>query len=191
MWKRSVVLKIIFNREAPPHIDIIDSLESDSADWDRISAGFSYVFGIIGWLAYIDQRRATKENADVIEWFRKHKTQEVTEEQLAELSLQLKRMEKQTREDIPRIARQAVLKEPSERIKTVLSESFSQYQAIENELGATCVGSLDSALETAIADRMLPSYIKKQNGSAISNASWSLAARLRCPAFCCRPSSPS
>ena len=67
---------------------------------------------------------------------------EVSEKALAELSEQLKRMEKQTKEEIPKLARKAVLQEKAERLNNMLSETYLQWKSTQDEI----VGLPTSAL---------------------------------------------
>jgi hypothetical protein len=128
----------------------------------NIAEGLGIIFGLVGLIAFLDQKRSAREQADVMSYVKRNMTKEVTEETIAALSGQLRQMEKQTKEELPKLARIAVLNEQEDRLKTALSEMYLQWKAIQVEIANVKTVTLDAEIESAIADRMLPAYIRKQ-----------------------------
>jgi len=122
--------------------------------FDNIAGAIGILAAIVAVIAYLDQRRTNKENASVIALAEKYMNKEGAEQTIAQISEQLQEM--------PRLARRAVLQEQSERLKLALSETYLEWKKIEEELSATSTGQLEPDLERAITDRLLPAYKKKQ-----------------------------
>src|SRR5215469_10382129 len=88
--------------------------------FDNVAGALGILFGLITLIAYLDQKRSARQQADVMAYVKRNMTKEVTEETIAALSTQLKLMQKQTKEELPKLARIAVLNEQADRIKTAM-----------------------------------------------------------------------
>src|ERR1043165_9629762 len=111
--------------QPPPSQEVAQTKREVKAfrpSFDNVAGAVGILFGIVGIVAYLEQRRSERAQQDVIKFVQRHLDKSITEETLAKLSDQLKLMRQQTDEEIPKLARRAVLQEQAERLKTVIAE---------------------------------------------------------------------
>src|SRR4051794_32863338 len=125
-------------------------------DWTAL-AGFA--FGIISIIAYIDQRRSAKGQADIIEFVKRNVDKDISDETIKQLQAQREAMERQVNEHVPALARAAVLKEQAEAHASAVSQHYLEWTRIQRELQESpSGGNLDPAVEKIIIDRLVPKY---------------------------------
>jgi hypothetical protein len=103
-----------------------------------------------------------KEQKPLIDIVKRNMKKDVTEETLQELTNELKAMQEQTTKVIPQLARRAALEEQAEGLKTIIGRTYTELTTVEGELGSGGSMGLHPELEKAIADRILPSYLRHQ-----------------------------
>src|SRR5262245_12128298 len=125
--------------------------------WQDWATALGVVFGLIGFIAYWEQRRASRQQETLVEFARRHVNREISEETLKKLTEQRLALEYQITQRIPQLARLAVLREQAERHAKAAAEHFVEWQQITSELGEqTAVPGLDPALERTLVDRLVP-----------------------------------
>lgn len=139
-------------------IDLVLNLKWQ--DWLTIGG---FLFGIVTLIAYIEQRRSTKGTAKLIKWAELNVDKTVSEEEIKKLLAQKSAMESQITQNIPALARVAVLKEQAELHRTAIAEHFSAWQKLISELGSAApIPGLDPQIQTAILDRIVPRFEREQ-----------------------------
>lgn len=152
--------------ESPPTPKPAEKEEGFKFNFHDIIGDLGIVLGLVGALAWIDARNTARKQESVFGYIRKNMAKEVTEETLAKLQEQMRQMERQTKEELPKLARRAVLEEQSLRLKDLLAETYMQWKRIEDELGFAPAGALAPEIEKAITDRMKPAYLAKMKMEA-------------------------
>lgn len=129
-------------------------------DWLTIA---SFVFGTITLIAYIEQRRSAAGTATLAKWAQRNLDKTISEEEIKNLIAQKAAMEDQITQNIPALARVAVLKEQAELHRKAIVEHFSAWQQLTNELeSSTPVPGLEPQIQDAILDRIVPRYQQEQ-----------------------------
>jgi hypothetical protein len=139
-------------------IDFVANLQW--RDWLTIGG---FLFGIVTLIAYIEQRRSTKDAAKLIKWAELNLDKTISEEEIKKLLAQKSAMEDQIAQNIPALARIAVLKEQAELHRTAIAEHFSAWEKLTSELGsAVPIPGLEPQIQTAILDRIVPRFEREQ-----------------------------
>lgn len=126
--------------------------------WQDWATAASVVFGIVTLIAFLDQRRSSKQNQVLLEFAERHVQKDISEEQLSSLNHQRQSLEQQIAQELPALAKRAVLQEQREHHAKAAAEHYSKVQAIDNELGEKNIPSqLDPVIATEIANKLLPS----------------------------------
>jgi hypothetical protein len=126
-------------------------------------AGLGYCswchFGVVGVIAYLEQRRTAKGQETIIEFVKRNVAKDISEEAIKALERQRSTMQTQVTENIPALARAAVLKEQAVVHAAALSRHFLEWKRIQDELGTSPTGGqLDPVIEATIVDRLVPRY---------------------------------
>lgn len=125
-------------------------------DWATI---VGVLFGVVSMIAYFDQRRSAKQNADISEFLRRHVSKDISEETIERLNAQRRAMEDQVNNNIPKLARRAVLREQEKVHADAVAKHFTEWQKLQEELKSDAAdGGVDPAIEKIIVDRLLPQY---------------------------------
>jgi hypothetical protein len=128
--------------------------------WQDWATALGVLFGILSLIAYIEQRRATKNQNVFVEFAKRNVDKQVTEEQLRELATQKLSMERQVAQAIPALARSAVLGEQLAVHARALAEHYQRWVTISEELKSTNQqqADIDPAIRAAIEDKLIPSH---------------------------------
>jgi hypothetical protein len=131
--------------------------------WQDWVTAISVIFGVISLVAYWEQKKANKQQETFYQFAKRHVDKDITEEQLKVLLSQKTSMESQITEQIPILARLAVLKEQSELHVRAIGEHYVQWEKIASEVEAKeNIGSIDPKIEAIIIDRIRPQYEKQR-----------------------------
>ncbi len=147
---------------------IIDSVKSLTLqDW--ATAG-SLIFGIITLLAYLDQRRNNKKQENLLEFVDRHVAKDISEERIKELEQQQESMQEQVSQNIPALARAAVLQEQSEAHANATSKHFLEWKRLQDEMeNSPSGGIIDPSIEKVIIDKLVPKYERQEELDNIRN----------------------
>jgi hypothetical protein len=127
--------------------------------WQDWLTAIGFIFGIVSLIAYWEQKRANKQQETFFEFAKRHVDKDITDEQLKLLLAQKLSMENQVVQQIPSLARMAVLKEQAELHNNAMTENYVQWKKITDEIAAKeNVSSIDPKIEALIVDRILPQY---------------------------------
>lgn len=127
--------------------------------WQDWVAAIGFIFGVISFIAYWEQKRATKQQEKFFEFAKRHVDKDITEEQLKMLLIQKATMESQITQQIPLLARLAVLKEQAELHVNAIVGHYSQWKNIADEIASReNVSPIDPKIEAFILDKILPQY---------------------------------
>jgi len=141
-----------------------------SLTWQDGATAGGVLFGVVTLMAYLDQRRAAKGQAAIIEFVKRHVDKDISEETLKQLQSQREGIEKQIKEHLPALARSAVLKEQSAAHAAAVSQHYKEWKRIQDELASSPTqGVIDSTIESIITDRLLPEFEKKEKVEKLRN----------------------
>ncbi len=127
--------------------------------WQDWATSASVVFGIVTMIAYLEQRRSAKQQATLIEFARRHVDKEISAEELQRLATERAALEAQITQQIPQLARAAVLMEQAEMHARAIAGYYLQWQEISKEIeNHGEITLLDPDLEAVVLDRVLPRF---------------------------------
>jgi len=150
-----------------------------SLTWQDLAAAAGVVFGIISTIAYLDQRRSSRGQDTLAEFARRNIDKDISEEDLKQLAAQRAAMNREVNENIPALARQAVLKEQLELHARAIAQHFNTWNEIAVELDQHQNSSaIDPTLRATILDRILPSYENERKIERLRNRITALSVAL-------------
>lgn len=130
--------------------------------WQDWATAIGIIFGVVTLIAYLDQRRSNKHQNKLIEFVSRHLDKDISEETIENLKKQQKEMQRQVQENLPALARAAVLKEQAELHASALAYHYNEWSKINTELeNSPTQGKLDREIENIITDRISPKYEQK------------------------------
>lgn len=136
-------------------------------DWATV---VSVLFGVITLLAFLEQRRSLGQQADLIQFVRRHVSRDISEDAIRNLEKQRAAMQVQVAQHIPALARAAVLREQADAHAVAVSQHFIEWQRIQGILGTKSSGSaLDPAIEAIVVDRLVPRYERQATQDRLRN----------------------
>lgn len=136
-------------------------------DWATL---VGVLFGVVTLLAFLEQRRAMRQQSDLLEFVRRHVSRDISEDAIRQLGQQRAAMELQVTEHIPALARAAVLREQAEAHAAAVSYHFVEWKRIQASLGNSPSGGLlDPAIESIIVDRLVPRYERQATLDRLRN----------------------
>src|SRR5687767_6977247 len=91
-------------------------------DWLTIGGFF---FGLVTLLAYIEQRRSTKDASKIAQWAERNLDKAISENEIKNLLVQKAAMQEEISQNIPALARMAVIREQAEHHRTATAEHFA------------------------------------------------------------------
>lgn len=146
------------------------SLFFASLTWQDFATVGGVLFGVVTLMAYLDQRRATKSQAAIIEFVKRHVDKDISEETLKQLQSQREGIEKQIKDHLPALARAAVLKEQAAAHAAAVSQHYKDWKRIQDELvSSPTQGVIDNTIESIITDRLLPEFEKREGVEKLRN----------------------
>lgn len=134
-------------------------------DWVTIGG---FTLGTITLIAYIEQRRSSKENSKLAKWASLNLDKTISEEEIKSLITQKSEMEKQITQNIPDLARVAVIKEQVQHHAASISKHFTEWKKLNDELGdESAIEGIDKQIQEAIVELIMPSFEKEQEVSIL------------------------
>jgi hypothetical protein len=138
--------------------------------WQDLAAAAGVLFGIISTIAYLDQRRSSKNQSVLLEVAKRHVSKEISEETIKQLDDQKKSLELEVSQRIPYLARQAVLKEQAQLHAKAAAQHFTAWRQITGELESTVnIEGMDPLFVSVIVDKLLPKYERDQEIELLRN----------------------
>ncbi len=148
-------------------VNLIDQIASLSPQ--DIVTIIGLITGIIGVIAYLEQRSISKDQKDIHEYVRLNLDYSITQKSLEEL---VNRHQK-TEEDlgkIPVIARISILKEQANILSGLVAKYYSEWKSISDELKALPQkAEIDPFIERTIIDKVVPDYEKRRKRETLKD----------------------
>jgi hypothetical protein len=147
-------------------------------DWATLGG---FLFGIVTLIAYLDQRRGNKRNQVLIDFATRHVSKDISEETIQSLEQKTQILQAQIAQDIPIMARKAVLAEQRAMHVNAASLHYARIRQIDLNLAQTpSVSQLDPIVEKFISSELLPGYefAEKKDAVRLSLTIYSGAAAL-------------
>ena len=131
--------------------------------WQDWATAAGFVTGLVGVVAFLDQRRGAKQTANLVELARRHVDKSITEEDLSRLSQQREAIQTQIAGELPALARRAVLREQFNLHAKAAAEHFTRLEELRSQLSTSAeLLTLDPAVARAIERDLLPSYVEQK-----------------------------
>lgn len=138
--------------------------------WQDWATVVGVLLGVVSLIAYFDQRRASKAQANLLEFARRHVAKDISEEKLQALQQQEQSLREKIEREIPLLARRAVLKDQAEANAKATASHFLEWKRLSEELGLAATASdLPPEIQQAILDRIVPQYQKREEIEAVRN----------------------
>lgn len=133
-----------------------------------------WVLGVMGWIvgvvsgwiefkSYREQKRMEGAYRSLLEQAQRDWTGRYTEEQVADLTAQFRRLEAQIRREIPQQARRVFLEDQLDALTSSISEQYQQYTSLRQELDQTSEPDvLAPSIRLSVESEIAPKYLRRQ-----------------------------
>jgi hypothetical protein len=110
-------------------IEILNKIKTQ----DIISA-LSIVFGVVSLIAYIEQRKSSKKNKNIIEFLNRNVDKDITIDEINELKSKKDTLESIVKEEIPNIGRVTILKDQQDFFQNQISQNYNSLLEVIKKL---------------------------------------------------------
>ncbi len=123
-------------------------------DWSTI---ISLIIAVFSLKAYFQQKKSSKEQSAIIDFVNRNLDKDISGEKLSKLHDKCSILESQIKDDLPNLARIAVLKEQADFNAKAIAHHYNEWNQIVNELKNHPIEfKIDKEIEKTIIDKIIP-----------------------------------